>query len=50
MTYEEHLERPSCKLEATDPSLFVDLPKENNNEGPADRNTQSVRQAGDVVV
>ena len=36
MTFEEQLERPSSKLEATDPSLFADLPMENINDGPAE--------------
>lgn len=43
MTYEEQLERPSCKLEATDPSLFADLPMENINEGPVETLNLSIR-------
>ena len=43
MTYVEQLERPSSKLEATDPSLFADLSMENINDGPAETLNLSIR-------
>ena len=43
MAYEEQLERPSSKLEATDPSLFADLSMENINDGPAETLNLSIR-------
>ena len=43
MAYEEQLERPSSKLEATDPSLFADLSMETINDGPAETLNLSIR-------